>query len=171
MTIKEVKSVFWYDKTTGDLYRHYNTLGRLKRGITLADVEGFNPIKSATVQFQGKRLQVCRVIWVYHYGEIPPGMRIIHKNGNKSDNRIKNLSLATHSRVIKSAGRTITQDKAFLEHCKKDIKSKVPGLYSSGNRQYIILPSGSRRYITDDNYDECMTYILQAQKTGAILLL
>jgi len=34
-----------------------------------------------------------RLIWIQNYGEIPKGMIIHHKNGEKKDNRIKNLEL------------------------------------------------------------------------------
>ncbi len=157
MTAKEVKAVFWYH--SGSLYRHHDALSRLKPGRTLADIAGFNPIKSRTTIFNGARCQVHRLIWIYHNGSISPGLKIIHKNGNKSDNRIRNLAIADHSSVIKSAGRTKAQDKAFLEHCQVPLKSKVPGLYSDGNLEYIKMPSGARRYISYRNYDACMEYL------------
>jgi hypothetical protein len=36
-----------------------------------------------------------RIIYIYHYGEIPTNMLVDHKNGNPSDNNIDNLRLAT----------------------------------------------------------------------------
>jgi len=41
-----------------------------------------------------------RVIWVDHYGTIPPGYDIHHRNEIKDDNRIENLELKTRSRHV-----------------------------------------------------------------------
>lgn len=38
-----------------------------------------------------------RLIWIYHYGEIPVGMTVDHKDHDKTNNRIENLRLATRS--------------------------------------------------------------------------
>lgn len=37
------------------------------------------------------------VTWMEHYGEIPKGMIIHHKNGDKWDNRIENLQMISRS--------------------------------------------------------------------------
>ncbi len=42
-----------------------------------------------------------RKIWMEHYGEIPKGFIIHHKNRNKKDNMIGNLSLISHSQHSK----------------------------------------------------------------------
>ena len=38
-----------------------------------------------------------RLVWMAVNGEIPGGLEINHKNGNKRDNRIDNLELLTHA--------------------------------------------------------------------------
>lgn len=40
---------------------------------------------------------VHRKVWEENFGEIPEGMVIHHKNGNKKDNRINNLKIVTRS--------------------------------------------------------------------------
>jgi len=38
-----------------------------------------------------------RLIWIFHFGEIPKGIQIDHIDLDKSNNRIENLRLATRS--------------------------------------------------------------------------
>lgn len=56
------------------------------------------------VQMPGTRkLRMEHVlVWEAHYGPVPPGKELHHRNGNKLDNRIENLQLVTrleHKRI------------------------------------------------------------------------
>ena len=42
-----------------------------------------------------------RWVWINHYGAIPPGMDIHHKDGNKSNNSIENLEMLSRSDHLK----------------------------------------------------------------------
>lgn len=44
----------------------------------------------------GKCILEHRLVWQQHFGPIPAGHVIHHKNHNKSDNRIENLELMEH---------------------------------------------------------------------------
>ena len=56
-----------------------------------------------SVTVQGKRHYLHRLMYQLWYGEIPQGMVVIHNDGDKTNNRLQNLSLATHrTAVVKS---------------------------------------------------------------------
>jgi hypothetical protein len=39
----------------------------------------------------------CRLVWMWHYGEDPGDLEIDHIDGNRANDRIENLRLATRS--------------------------------------------------------------------------
>lgn len=49
------------------------------------------------IQIGGETWMLYRLIWIWHFGEIPKGMTIDHKDHDKTNNRIENLRLATRS--------------------------------------------------------------------------
>jgi hypothetical protein len=50
----------------------------------------------------GTKQYLHRLIWILHFGAIPPDLEIDHINGNRSDNRIENLRLVTRSVNLKN---------------------------------------------------------------------
>jgi hypothetical protein len=49
------------------------------------------------VVLNARKLYVHRLIWILHNGDIPDALQIDHINRIKSDNRLENLRLVTHS--------------------------------------------------------------------------
>jgi hypothetical protein len=55
----------------------------------------------------GERVYACahRLVWQHFHGEIPDGLCINHKNGDKGDNHPRNLELVSYSENMKHAFR------------------------------------------------------------------
>lgn len=165
LTKDRVREIYIY--SDGDLFNHGGLLHRLKPDID--PLKRFRPIR-ATKDSHGRKYRVAklsldgkprmilvhRLVWNYFNGVIPKNMVIDHINGNSLDNRIENLQCVTQSENIKRNIKTGAQIEAFEKYCRQPFKSKRKGLYADGDRQYIKLPSGKRRYLTDDNSDELL---------------
>ena len=66
-------------------------MGRLGTGLGWVSNHGYRVFALG----KRKRDYEHRIVWRQHYGEIPSGMIVHHKNGNGLDNRIENLELVT----------------------------------------------------------------------------
>lgn len=95
LTQDQLKSLIKYNPSTGIFFRQINRTERIAGTIS----------KNGYVQIgiSGKRYYAHRLAWLYVFGEIPIG-DIDHKNGEKSDNRIANLRIATRSQNIMNVG-------------------------------------------------------------------
>lgn len=87
--LTEAKKVFSYNKNTGLFLRNNHPTGGVSG-------DGYR-----TITFNGIRVLAHRFAWAYHYGEWPPH-QIDHKNGDKKDNRIKNLRATTDYKNAKN---------------------------------------------------------------------
>ena len=55
-----------------------------------------------------------RLAWIYMYGVIPKGLTVDHKNGNKSDNSLDNLRLATTAQQNQNAKIYASNTSGFV---------------------------------------------------------
>lgn len=90
--LDELKKCFVYDH--GNLIWVGKTTPKRKHG-RIVGTKGTHGYLSC--YFQGKLLLNHRIIYALHYGEIPSSMTIDHIDGNKLNNKIENLRLATYS--------------------------------------------------------------------------
>ncbi len=90
---KEIKKALLYDMGAGQLVW---AIERSNGGKIFGKIAGnLNKEGYRTLGFLKRRYQVHRLIWYFHYGDWP-ALDIDHINGNRADNRITNLRLATH---------------------------------------------------------------------------
>ena len=88
------------------------------------------------VRVNGKRPMEHRVIYEMHHGPIPKGFEIDHINGDRSDNRIENLRVATpsenqHNQKSVKGFYFHKRDKKFIARIKADGKQIHIGHYET----------------------------------------
>lgn len=95
--MSKLNEMFSYDQSSGALIRKPGG-----RGVKAGSTVGFsNSSGYRYVYVSGKYRGEHCVIWEMHHGEIPDGMEIDHINSVRSDNRIENLRLVSHTENMK----------------------------------------------------------------------
>ena len=123
-----LRELFHYNPKTGALKRRSKPGNWSKWNARYAgDPAGTkNPDGTITVSVNGRKIPAHRIAWVMTYGVWPPC--IIHRNGNRSDNRLRNL---------KAVARVIVQRRRGLF---RNNTSGVRGVYwSKADRRWIAV--------------------------------
>lgn len=79
-----------------------------------------------------KRYYVHRLIWVWHFGPIPPTMQVDHLDHNRLNNKIENLRLVTHSenhRNVRRHDRNKTGVSGVIHRPKRNVWEVVIGAH------------------------------------------
>jgi hypothetical protein len=105
----------FFNYKEGYLYRKIQTSSNAK----INDKVGYlHPSGYLRVSINCQKYSVHRIIWCYHFGSIPSRLEIDHIDGNKKNNMIENLRLATRS-----------QNKSNNKRARCDSKSNILGVY------------------------------------------
>lgn len=83
------------------------------------------------IRVNGKMMLAHRMAWLMEYGEDPEGQLIDHINGNRLDNRIENLRLATFSQNGANAKRHSRNTSGLKGASKVLKKGKWTGKWQS----------------------------------------
>jgi hypothetical protein len=131
-----LRDIVSYDSQTGLL--HWKCDHKYFSAIKAGDVVGKNSMKHGyrTTAINGKQYYQHRLVWLYIHGEWPKS-DIDHVNGDKSDNRIENLRLATKSQNA---------------HNKKKFRNNTSGFVGaykhwSGRWYSLIMIEGKSKYL------------------------
>lgn len=101
--------IFMYCENTG-LLTYKIKRGKILPG-TIAGTLALNGY--VTVGVDKKKHYAHRIIWEMLYGTIPAGTQIDHINGNRSDNRLCNLRLASNHENSKNQKRKSNNSSGF----------------------------------------------------------
>jgi hypothetical protein len=120
-----LQEIFIYDD--GELLWAYDRAPRAKKGSVAGTFmnQGYKGIK-----LSGKTYLASRLIYIYHYGDIPENLVIDHIDGNPKNNRLSNLRLLN-----------ITQN------CWNTRKSKGFHKLPSGNFRVEITANGEKHQL------------------------
>jgi len=122
-----IKELFNYKD--GQLIRKVSTSNRAKKGDMAGCFDKSNGY--IKISINNTNFYAHRIIWTWHFGEIPQGLQIDHINGNRSDNRIKNLRLVTHQE------NQFNQLGANGFHWNKSSKKYQAEIVVNGNKKYL----------------------------------
>lgn len=116
--LREMSSRLTYDKMTGFVF----WLDGKKAGCRVTNV---SPDGYLRLKLLGKSYYLHRVAWFLYYGDWPEGY-LDHVNGDKTDNRVENLRLATSSQNSANRPRAVNNTVGFKGVC-----------YNKNNRKFL----------------------------------
>lgn len=132
-TIEELRSYFSIDIESGKIYlKSSRTMANVGKEVGSRDAHGYGQVCMGS----GNVLKAHRVIWAIHHGEWPRGS-IDHINGQRQDNRLVNLRLATD--------RVNAENK---RHAMPFSKTGLLGVspHVNGYRAHIVV-AGKQKYL------------------------
>lgn len=151
-SVEYLASLFAYDPETGALSYRSPPSNFLQPGAKAGSV---NRLGWCVVMVQRKALKVHRVAWALHCG-IWPTQPIDHINGNRADNRIANLRLATPKLNAQNKRRATKankcgvlgacmEGKTFRARIKVDGRNLTIGRFNTAEEAHVAYVEAKRR--------------------------
>lgn len=120
--LNEARKILDYDPKTGIFKWKVNRKGNAKAGSPAGWCRKDGYI---ALGVRGKEYLAHRLAWAFQFNFIPENMQIDHVNGNRSDNRIKNLRLASHAENCRNS------------KVRKHSKTGIKGVQKRGNKWHV----------------------------------
>lgn len=136
---KELDAIWRYEPHTGEFFWKIDLPSRgIGQGSKAGVIGGRQGNNYVRLNYNKRRLQAHRVAWLLFHDEDPGDLLIDHVNGDRLDNRISNLRLATVSQ------------NGFNRKIGKNNTSGYKGVTQSGipTKPYeavLYLPDGKKR--------------------------
>lgn len=133
ITQERLRELFAYCEATGYFYRKKSN-GRGKAG-KIAGTLSENGYRKIFVDYKGYRAH--RLVWLYVHGTFPPS-HIDHINGERDDNRISNIRLATNSENNQNRGKIAGASSKYMGvHWNKTLRYFVAEIALNGKRKHL----------------------------------
>jgi hypothetical protein len=110
ITQEELKIWLRYDPETGSFFWHKSNSNRAIVGEKAGTLR---PDGYTIITINGMRYRAHHLAWLYAYGELPPSTHVDHINGDRGDNRIENLRLASHGENLMNRGRQVNNRAGY----------------------------------------------------------
>ena len=94
------------------------------------NAHGYHVVKIARKQYRRNRL-----VWIYHYGDIPEGMEIDHRDTDRSNDCVHNLRLATKAQ--NGANRRPRSNPCGYVGVRRSGKRYAARIYVEGEEIYL----------------------------------
>ena len=109
MSLAKAQETFFYDDSSGELFWKI----RPSKSVMWGDRAGHvnKSVGYYRLRFEGKLYSLHNLIWNFHYGEIPTGKEVDHRDKDPLNNKISNLRLATRRQQ-----RINTRSRGFYWH-------------------------------------------------------
>lgn len=147
---KDLHELLAYDADTGALTWRVHRGGRAAAGSRAgcADPRGYRLISAA-----GQQHWEHRLVWFFVHGEWP-ALEIDHINGDRGDNRIANLRLATRSQqnMNRPGVAGVAYDSSrnkWMAHIREDGRMKNLGRFASRDEALAVRRAAETRVFGD----------------------
>jgi hypothetical protein len=123
-----------YDYKDGSLYHKISCTNSIKPGDLVGSVNARGYLKTSIGK---KQFLVHRLIYVYHYGDVPKDCDVDHIDGNKLNNHIENLRAVSrqhnHFNRTKAKGYSCLPSGSYGARIKVDDKLIWLGTFKTEN--------------------------------------